>query len=136
MNTKTIHSLAACALVWLSAVPALAHHSSAGVDQTKTLSAEATLKKFTWSAPHAQIVATYKDKTGKDVELSLTTFAPTFLIRQGFAPKDFRPGDKITLYWHPNHVGSGGILAKIVTKDGRTMQGEPTRGDAAPKYPK
>jgi hypothetical protein len=136
MNTKTIHSLTACALVWLGAVPALAHHSSAGVDQTKTLSADATVKKFTWSAPHAQIIVTHKDKSGKDVDLSLTTFAPTFLIRQGFAPKDFRTGDKIKIFWHPNRTGPGGILAKIVTSDGRTMQGEPNSGDAAPKYPK
>ncbi|MGZ4819632.1 MAG: DUF6152 family protein [Terriglobales bacterium] len=122
---KTIHSLTACALLLVTAVPALAHHSSAGTDTSKTLEADATLKQFTWSAPHAQIIVTYKDESGQPVELSVTTFAPGMLIRQGFSPKDFHSGDKIKLFWHPNRSGTpGGILAKIVTADGRVMTGE------------
>jgi hypothetical protein len=112
-----------------------AHHSSAGVDETQTLSADATLKQFAWSAPHAQIVVTYQDQSGKDVELSVVTFAPAMLIRQGFSPKDFRRGDKIKLFWHPNRSGSpGGILSKIVTADGRVMSGEAPGAGPAP-YP-
>lgn len=122
---KTIRSMASCALLSFIAFPALAHHSSAGIDTSITLSADATLKQFTWGAPHAQIIVDYRDESGKDVELSVTTFAPGMLIRQGFAPKDFRRGDKLKLFWHPNRSGSpGGILAKIVTADGRTMDGE------------
>jgi len=129
---KTVHSLTACALVLFAAFPAMAHHSSAGVDETRTLSTDATLKKFTWGAPHAQIIVTYTDESGKDVDLSVTTFAPAMLIRQGFSPKDFHPGDKIKLFWHPNRSGTpGGILAKIVTADGRTMTGE-TQGPGPP----
>jgi hypothetical protein len=128
---KSIRLLVA-SLVLVSAVPALAHHSAAGVDQTQTLSADATLKQFAWSAPHAQIIVTYQDQSGNDVELSVTTFAPALLIRQGFSPKDFRRGDKIKLFWHPNRSGSsGGILSKIVTADGRVMTGE-TQGAGPP----
>ena len=124
MHMKYIYSLIASFLL-LSAHPALAHHSAAGIDTSKTLSADATLKSFAWSAPHAQIIVTYQDESGKDVELSVTTFAPGMLIRQGFSPKDFRPGDKIKLFWHPNRSGSpGGVLSKIVTADGRVMTGE------------
>jgi len=122
---KTAHSLAAALSMLLSAVPALAHHSAAGVDETQTLSADATLKQFSWSAPHAQIVVTYRDANGKDIDVSVTSFAPGILIRQGFSPKDFRRGDKIKLYWHPNRNGSaGGILSKIVAADGRVLSGE------------
>jgi hypothetical protein len=132
MNIKTANTLTAFALVVLAAFPTLAHHSSAGIDQTKTLSADATLKSFAWSAPHAQIIVTYPDETGKEIELSVTTFAPGMLIRQGFSPKDFRRGDKIKLFWHPNRSGSpGGILSKIVTADGRVMTGE-VQGSGAP----
>jgi hypothetical protein len=122
---KTIHSLTASVLLMVATGVALAHHSAAGIDTSKTLSADATLKQFMWSAPHAQIVVDYRNEAGKDVELSVTTFAPGMLIRQGFSPKDFRPGDKIKLYWHPNRSGSpGGVLSKIVTADGRTMTGD------------
>jgi hypothetical protein len=128
---KSIHTLVA-SLLLLSAAPAMAHHSSAGIDTGTTLSADATIKSFAWSAPHAQIIVDYKDESGKDVELSVTTFAPGMLIRQGFAPKDFRRGDKIKLFWHPNRSGSpGGILSKILTADGRTMTGE-VQGGAPP----
>jgi Family of unknown function (DUF6152) len=123
-HMKYIHSSIASFLLF-SAHPALAHHSSAGIDTSRTLSTDATLKSFAWSAPHAQIIVTYQDETGKEVELSVTTFAPGMLIRQGFSPKDFRRGDKIKLYWHPNRSGSpGGILSKIVAADGRVMTGE------------
>jgi hypothetical protein len=132
---KTIHSLIACAVLLSSAVPAVAHHSAAGIDTTKTLSADATLKQFTWSAPHAQIIVEYQDESGKDVELSVTTFAPSALIRQGFSPKDFRRGDKIKLFWHPNRSGSpGGILARIVATDGRVMNGD-IQGPGPAPYP-
>jgi hypothetical protein len=133
MNMKTAHSLAAALSMLLSAVPALAHHSAAGVDETQTLSADATLKQFSWSAPHAQIVVTYRDANGKDIDVSVTSFAPGILIRQGFSPKDFRRGDKIKLYWHPNRNGSaGGILSKIVAADGRVLSGEGPGGAGPP----
>ena len=132
MRMKCITSLVA-SFVLFSAVPALAHHSSAGVDEKQTLSADATLKQFAWSAPHAQIIVTYLDESGKEVELSVTTFAPGLLIRQGFSPKDFRRGDKIKLFWHANRSGSpGGILSKIVTADGRVMSGEALSGGPLP----
>lgn len=129
---KSIRSLTLSILL-LSAIPVLAHHSAAGIDQSQTLSADATLKQFAWSAPHAQIIVTYQGENGKDVELSVTTFAPAMLIRQGFSPKDFRRGDKIKLFWHPNRNGSpGGILSKIVTTDGRVMSGEELSGGPIP----
>jgi len=128
-------SLLACALILLGNFPALAHHSAAGIDTSKTLSADVTLKQFLWSAPHAQIIVLYQDESGKDVELSVTTFAPGALIRQGFSPKDFRAGDKIKLFWHPNRSGSpGGILARVVAADGRVMNGD-IQGPPPGTYP-
>lgn len=130
---KSIYSFIASALVLFGGSPAWAHHSAAGIDQSQTLSADATLKQFAWSAPHAQVIVTYQGDNGKDIELSVTTFAPAMLIRQGFSPKDFRRGDKIKLFWHPNRNGSpGGILSKIVTADGRVMSGEELGGGPIP----
>ena len=128
-------SLLGFALILLGNFPALAHHSAAGIDTSKTLSADVTLKQFLWSAPHAQIIVLYQDESGKDVELSVTTFAPGALIRQGFSPKDFRAGDKIKLFWHPNRSGSpGGILARVVAADGRVMNGD-IQGPPPATYP-
>ena len=45
--------------------PVWAHHSAAGYDLSKTLSAQATLKEFRWSAPHSAAVFTIKGPDGK-----------------------------------------------------------------------
>ena len=47
------------------AAPLWAHHSGAGYDMSKTLSADATLKEFRWGAPHSQVVFMIKGADGK-----------------------------------------------------------------------
>lgn len=109
----------------LLAVAALAHHSDAGVDQTKTVSVKGTLKQFAWSAPHAQIIVIYQDDNGQSVELGVSTFAPGLLLKQGFTPKDFRRGDQVEVFYHPTRNGAaGGILVKLIGQDGRVLSGE------------
>lgn len=121
-----VHLLRVAAIIGLTQIPtAFAHHSASGIDATVTRSAKATLKRFAWSAPHAQIIFAYRDEHGQDVELAISTFAPALLLKQGFTPKDFNRGDELEVFWHPNRNGApGGILAKLVAADGRVMSGE------------
>lgn len=120
------HPIRAAAVVLpLWAFAALAHHSDAGIDQTKTVSVKGTLKQFAWSAPHAQIIVVYQDDKGQSVELGVSTFAPGLLLKQGFTPKDFRRGDQVEVFYHPTRSGApGGILVKFVGQDGRVLSGE------------
>lgn len=102
-----------------------AHHSAAGIDETVTRSAKATLKRFAWSAPHAQIIFSYRNENGQDIDLAISTFAPGLLLKQGFTPKDFNRGDELEVFWHPNRNGApGGILVKLIAADGRVLSGE------------
>ena len=41
-----------------------------------------------------------------DQEIGISTVAPAALLRQGFAPKDFRRGDSIEVFYHPARDGS------------------------------
>lgn len=120
-----VRLLMAVAIAGLVHTAVFAHHSAAGIDETVTHSAKAKLKRFAWSAPHAQITFSYRDENGQDIDLAISTFAPALLLKQGFTPQDFNRGDELEVFWHPNRNGApGGILVKLIAADGRVMSGE------------
>jgi hypothetical protein len=118
--------LSASALILIAAAgPVSAHHSAAGYDITKTLTAEATLKEFRWGAPHSMVVVVIKGADGKPQEVSMASASPASLTRQGFKLRDFKRGDKLEVTWHPSKSGAiGGALAKMTLADGRTFSDE------------
>ena len=102
------------------AAPVSAHHSFSGYDMSKTLSAPATLKEFRWGAPHSSVVFLIKGADGKPQEVSMASASPASFAKQGFKPRDFKVGDKMTITWHPSKSGAvGGTLATLKLPDGR-----------------
>jgi hypothetical protein len=101
------------------AAPLSAHHSGAGYDMSKTLSAQATLKEFRWGAPHSAAVFIVKGEDGKPQEMTMAAATPSAFTRQGFKPRDFKVGDKMEITWHPSKSGAGGALAGMKLADGR-----------------
>jgi hypothetical protein len=102
------------------AAPLSAHHSFAGIDMSKTLSAQATLKEFRWGAPHSAAVFIVKGEDGKPQEMTMAAATPSAFTRQGFKPRDFKVGDKMEITWHPSHGGvAGGALTGMKMADGR-----------------
>jgi hypothetical protein len=121
--------LSASALILIAtAGPVAAHHSAAGYDLTKTLSAVATLKEFRWGAPHSMVVVVIKGADGKPQEVSMASASPASLTKQGFKLRDFKRGDKMEVTWHPSKNGAiGGALAIMTLADGRTFYDEEFR---------
>ena len=74
-----------------------AHHSGAGYDMSKTLSASATIKEFRWGAPHSAAVFAIKGTNGSAEELTLASAAPALFVKEGFKPRDFKVGDKVEI---------------------------------------
>jgi hypothetical protein len=108
--------------------PLSAHHSGAGYDMAKTLSASATLKEFRWGAPHSMVVFMVKGADGKQEEVAMASAAPASFARSGFKPRDFKAGDKMQITWHPSKSGAtGGTLLTITLPDGRQF-GDPEFG--------
>jgi len=103
--------------------PAWAHHSAAGYDLSKTLSAKATLKEFRWSSPHSAAVFVIKGPDGKAQNMTVASGSPAMFVKQGFQPKDFQIGDKVEITWHPTNSGRlGGMLASIKFPNGRVFK--------------
>lgn len=91
------------------------------------------LKEFRWGAPHSSMVVVYKDK-GKDAQMSLVSGSPLMFSKKGFAPRDFKRGDKVKVTYHPNANGApGGALASLTLPDGRTFSDDEAARASPPK---
>jgi hypothetical protein len=110
----------------LTVVPyALAHHSFAMFDANQSLSTTATVKEFQWGSPHTwiELVVLNEGKTEKPLSLELTTISG--LLRNGWKPKTLKPGDKVTVTYHPMRDGTpAGQLVQLVTEDGQTLKAQ------------
>ena len=130
--------LAVTAMAAFAASPAFAHHSFNAYDMSKTETASGVLKEFRWGAPHSSLVLVFLDKSGKQQTMSVVSGSPLMFSKQGFAPRDFHRGDKVTLTYHPNTGGGlGGALATLTLPNGRTFKDSEaaTAGPGAPAAP-
>lgn len=115
----------AVALGALPSTPAVAHHSFAMFDATQSLSAVGTVKEFQWGSPHTwiELIVIGADKAEKPLSLELTTISA--LKRNGWKPSSLKPGDKVTVSYHPMRDGTAaGQLIEIVIEDGQTLKGQ------------
>ena len=113
--------LAPLTVAALAASPALAHHSYAMFDMTKTLTLQATVTQFKWQNPHSFIDAEVTAPTGAEHWLIEMT-APNNLVQEGWKRTSLKPGDKVTLFVHPLRTGAkGGSYAGVRLADGKTL---------------
>jgi uncharacterized protein DUF6152 len=122
-------ALVAVAMV---AVPAVAHHSFAMFDATKTMTVEGTVKEFHWTNPHSWIFVTVADASGKSAEWAIEMGSPPGLLRQGWEPKTLTPGMKVKVLIRPLKDGKvGGQFLGITLPDGKTL-GDPSTASQLP----
>jgi hypothetical protein len=103
----------------LHGAPALAHHSFAMFDQTKTVTLTGAVKELQWTAPHVMIWLIADPREGESagegklwsVELSTS---PGPLARQGWNRQSVVPGDRVTIEVNPLRTGNpGGAFRKL-----------------------
>ena len=91
------------------AAPAGAHHSFAMFDATKTVTLQGTVKEFEWTNPHSWLrVNVADDKTGKTVLWALELSSPARLTTMGMHADSVKPGDKVSVTFHPMRDGTRG----------------------------
>ena len=116
------------------AVSLFAHHSAAGVDQSKTVTHDGVVKKFSWANPHSYLeIEVVNDKGVKEI-WNLEMMPPTYLVKAGWKSTTVTPGDKVTFTARPMRNGDpGGLFVSVKVPDGRTLlQTAPRGGGAAP----
>src|SRR5438128_12561510 len=118
---------------------ALAHHSAAGIDQTKSVNVEGIVKTFKWANPHSWIEMEVKNTKGDTEIWNLEMNPPSYLVRAGWKSTTIKPGDKIKVTARPFKDGTpGGLFVNITMPDGKVLGNTPPRGagpaPAAPVY--
>ena len=107
MNMKVV-SLTAVLVAAIS-VPAFAHHSFAMFDAQKTITLEGTVKELEWTNPHAWLRMMVNDqKAGRPVLWAFEMSSPGRLVTMGMKADSVRPGDKVSVTFHPMKDGSRG----------------------------
>jgi hypothetical protein len=116
------------AAVALLAGQAVAHHSFAMFDPDQLVTKAGTVKEFEWTNPHVWIHIMAPDQTGKTVEWSFEMQAIAQATSGGWRKDIVRPGDKISIDFHPLKDGSrGGELVSAVMADGKKLLAQAAR---------
>jgi hypothetical protein len=122
-----LRGLCACVVGLAASVPALAHHSFAMFDRAKTITVEGTVVSFEMVNPHSWLYVMTKDATGKPVEWAFEMGGLATMARVGFQKEWIKPGDRITVNFHPLKDGAyGGQYLGARLADGRDVTGGET----------
>lgn len=114
----------------LTASAALAHHSFAMFDQSKSVTVNGTVKDFRWTNPHVFIQLLVKAEDGSEAEWSIEMTSPEHLARVGWRPGTLKPGDKVSLVIHPMRDGTaGGQYVSGTGPDGPLVGSPVSKGD-------
>lgn len=105
----------------LVALPAFAHHGTAGYDLDKVVTVTGTVEEFDWSNPHAVVHITAKNDKGEPESWTIELGAPGIMARSGWSKNSMKAGDEVIAETHPakNGVPSGlsatsSILLKFI----------------------
>jgi len=100
--------------------PALSHHSHAMFDHTKDVNITGTVTSFEFTNPHAALFVDVESEKGEMVKYWFEMSNLPNMIRRGIGHSTFKPGDKVTVKFHPLKDGRpGGNYVSIVGAGGK-----------------
>jgi len=98
---------------------ALAHHSFAVYDHTRTLNLKGTVTRWQWSNPHAYLDIDVKDVSGAIKHYTLEGTSINMLQRVGWRSNMIKARDQVTAIAAPLLNGEpGGLLLEITLANG------------------
>ena len=126
---KRLAAIAAASVL----APAMAHHSFAMFDQSRTDTLSGTVTKFEYTSPHAWLFMAVEGKDGKSAEWGFEMGGPQALSRSGWKKNTVVVGDKVTVSFNPLRSGEpGGAFKNGTFADGRPIGGKPKDGEPGP----
>lgn len=85
---------------------AIAHHSTVGQIEETSIEIEGVVKEFQFKNPHSWIQVMVINDDGTETEWSVEWLIPNILMRQGYNPSTFRPGDQVQVKLRQHVSGS------------------------------
>ena len=117
------------ALMVVAPATAFAHHSFAMFNRDQTMSVTGTVRDYEWANPHVWIHVMVSDEKGVPREWGFEMQSIAQDSRAGWRPDSVKPGDKITVEFHPLKDGTrGGQLASAVLANGTRLGPPPADG--------
>jgi hypothetical protein len=122
MRIRNLTLAALSAMTLLIAPIALAHHSFAMFDNSRTVTITGVIKEFQWTNPHTWTwIDVPNDKGGTD-QWGIEGMSPNYLGRRGWTKNTLKPGDKVTITIFPLKDGlKGGTFLRCTLPDGKEM---------------
>ena len=123
MNRRMLGTLAVAACALLMSASALAHHGRGLIyDATKETTVKGTITEYVWSNPHVQIGIQGVDAKGAKGQWLLEASSTGVLSQRGWTRKSLKPGDMVTITFHPGLKGAPtGDLLKVVLPNGKEL---------------
>jgi hypothetical protein len=117
--------LLAGAVLLLTAIPALAHHTiAAEFDTRDTVTLQGAFTKIDWINPHIYFYMDVKDDSGTVRKWSLESYPTGFFHRAGITRDLFKLGDPVTVVCYRAKDGTQafGYLKEMTLSSGRKIE--------------
>ena len=106
-------------IILIIGASALAHHSFAVYDHSRTLNVTGTVTKWQWSNPHAYLDIDVKNAGGEVKHYTLEGTSINMLQRIGWHANTIKAGDEVKVIFAPLLSGQpGGVLLEIILPNG------------------
>ena len=117
------NQIASLALVAAAlAAPALAHHSFAMFDNTRSITLHGKVALYQWTNPHAYLEIDADQPDGGTRHFTLEMTSINMMSRGGWTSRTVKRGDEVTAVVAPLRDGrSGGLLLELTLPNGRHM---------------
>lgn len=121
---KTSYALA---LTVLCARQAVGHHAEGEFAHNRLTSAVGTVKEYLWVNPHALIYLQVTSASGRTEVTIFEGGSVKLMKRAGWTSNSLKPGDKVTVDYHPRRdKRPGGMFVTATLADGQKLTWQPT----------
>lgn len=116
------HFIHALALSFCPAVAMRAHHSFGAFEMDKEATVTGTVELYQWTNPHVWIHINVTNSKGQAEVWAFETASPNVIGRRGWSRTTLKPGDKVTILYHPMRDGHrGGALMSVTLPSGQKL---------------
>jgi hypothetical protein len=117
------------------AIPAAAHHSSAGFDYEAEITLEGVVTKFEWANPHVYIYLDGVEReSGRRGAWQIEGLPPGVLKPRGWSATSLAAGERVTVTARPprNRTRTDVLLQSVTKADGTILGRSPGAADGTP----